>query len=371
MKQLPTTIAATVLAATLSAPAWAQSASSVQVYGQMTGGLTDRDHQTGGGHLREAGPSQFAASLIGLRGGEDLGGGLGAVFRLESGIGPDVGTAGGTVAGTNKFWNRQSFVGLNFGSAATLTLGRQFHAATERVVQSLDVYNVGGTSLAVTPLALFAVNKFVGNDSRADDSIKLRVFGPVGLTAGFSASLNETTAGRGLAAYSFEAGQVTKAYTVSAYLVDFEAPAVAANGTRPRHKAVGFGGNLPIGSLTAYLHWLDSKLDPSAVGRVEQKNRILHLGLNWMLTPEVSLKFAAYHDKGTAMNGVAGRDGTKDTLIASAEYAFSKRTSVHAGVISNRLADGYTLDPTNIAALGRDPNASSTRWLTAGIRHNF
>lgn len=351
--------------------AGAQSASTVQVYGQVTAALTHRDHQTGASSVTEVGNSQFAASLIGFRGTEDLGGGMSAVFRLEAGFATDTGVTGATIGTANKFFNRQSFVGLNLSPAATVTLGRQFHAATDRVIQTLDLFNVGGTTLAVTPHALFGVNKFSGNDARADDSLKLRLRGPAGLTGAISGSFNETGAGRHLGSYSLVLAQVTPGYAVGAYVVNFQSPTVAANGTRPRHKALGFGGNTALGPVTAYLHWMDARLEPSAAGRVEQKNIVLHLGANWQLASNTALKLGAYHDKGTALNGVVGRNGTKDTLIAMGEYSLSKRTSVHAAWVSNRFADGYKLDPTNIAALGRDPNASSTRWVTLGMRHDF
>jgi predicted porin len=91
----------------------------------------------------------------------------------------------------------------------------------------------------------------------------------------------------------------------------------------------------------------------------------------WSATPALTLKAALTHDKGTDLNGVAGRDGSKVTTVASAEYALSKRSSLYAALFSNRFADGYELDPVNIAALGRDPAASSTNGFSLGVRHDF
>lgn len=340
----------------------AQPVPGVQLYGQATAGVTMQNHQAGGSSVKGLGNSQFAASLIGLRGHEDLGGGMSAVFRLEHGLNLDTGSPTAT-----KFWNRQSYVGLNISPMATVTLGRQFHAATDRVIQSLDVYNVGGTSLAVTPLGLFGVNRFANNDSRADDSVKLRLRGPMGLTAGLSAAADDG-AGR---SQSFDLALVNPGYTVAAYGVKFRAPTQAANGTVPEHQAFGVGGNLKLGPTRLFVHHMASELDPSAVGRVVQKNRITHLGVDWQALPLTSLKLAFYNDRATAMNGVAGRNGSKNTWVASAEYHLSKRSSVHLGWFSNRFSGGYKLDPVNISALGRDATAASTTGYTAGIRHNF
>jgi predicted porin len=128
--------AATVCVATLSAaaatPGWAQS--SVTLYGLIDSGLNYLSNaQTGrvpGGNL--VGHSQFSmqegssggqnGSRWGLIGNEDLGGGLAAVFRLESGFSSNSGTLGQGGA----LFGRQAYVGLNSGTYGTLSLGRQY-----------------------------------------------------------------------------------------------------------------------------------------------------------------------------------------------------------------------------------------------------
>lgn len=64
----------------------------------------------------------YTASRLTVRGTEDLGAGLSALFFMESGIGADVGTA----AGGNRFWNRGAYVGLSSTQYGTLTIGRQY-----------------------------------------------------------------------------------------------------------------------------------------------------------------------------------------------------------------------------------------------------
>ena len=63
-----------------------------------------------------------SGSRFGVRGAEDLGGGLKAIFVLEHGF--DVST--GDTASGNKFWNRQAYVGLESASMGTITMGRQY-----------------------------------------------------------------------------------------------------------------------------------------------------------------------------------------------------------------------------------------------------
>ena len=63
-------------------------------------------------------------SRIGLKGVEDLGGGLKALFNLESSVSPDTGAARST------FWNRNAFVGVS-GAYGTLKLGHQWNVADD------------------------------------------------------------------------------------------------------------------------------------------------------------------------------------------------------------------------------------------------
>jgi predicted porin len=92
-----------------AAGAWAQS--SVTVYGRMN--LTLERQKTGDTTLNVM---QNNSSRWGVKGSEDLGGGLKAGFQLESGLSPDTGAAAGT------YWGRQSEVNLG-GGFGTLRLG--------------------------------------------------------------------------------------------------------------------------------------------------------------------------------------------------------------------------------------------------------
>lgn len=65
-------------------------------------------------------------SRLGLRGVEDLGAGLRAIFTIEHGLDLDTGSISGTDTPTLvQFWNRQAWVGLQ-GAWGTFTLGRQY-----------------------------------------------------------------------------------------------------------------------------------------------------------------------------------------------------------------------------------------------------
>ncbi|GAA5236769.1 porin [Verticiella sediminum] len=339
--------------------AFAQS-SGVQLYGVVTAGISQKTNQTGG--TTQFGNYLLNSSYLGLRGSEDLGGGLRATFQLETGVETGTGEAGSG----SKFWNRHATAGLANGQFA-LTLGRQFHASTDRVTRSLDAFNVSGASLHVTPLALFGVNKFMNNDNRSDNTIKLRWNGPAGVTAALSTAPDHDS-GRSM---GFDLAQVTRNYVVALYGVRFKSPnPVAATGQRPEHRVLGAGGQYRVGQAVLYLNVARSSLEASAAGRPKQTNTLLIPGIRYNMLPFV-LKASYTLDSGKNINNVAGRDGKKKTLIAAIEYHLSKRTAVAFAVFRNSFTDGYKLDPVNIAALARDPESSSTSGYAMGLRHNF
>jgi predicted porin len=107
--------------------------SSVTLYGIIDAAVeySNQDANTSASGIGEAGMGVIdgghSPSRLGLRGREDLGGGLAAIFAIEHGFRADTGdTAGGTSsAGQLQFWNRQAWVGLDSRWGA-LTAGRQY-----------------------------------------------------------------------------------------------------------------------------------------------------------------------------------------------------------------------------------------------------
>jgi len=82
------------------------------------------------------------ASRWGLRGVEDLGGGLKTIFTLESGFDVMNGKQNGGL------FNRQSFVGLTQAQFGTVTFGRQFDSMMDYVGPLTAVGGWGGTYMA-------------------------------------------------------------------------------------------------------------------------------------------------------------------------------------------------------------------------------
>lgn len=183
MKKSITIIGMSVLAAGAQAQSPA-SGSGVTLYGTID---TSVEHLTNvgavkGGLTRMPSLTGSIPSRWGMRGSEDLGGGLRAVFTLESGFAPDSGTQnqGGRAFG------RQAMVGLA-GGWGTLSLGRQntmlFYALTDGEVFGPNAYG------------LATHDNYVPN-ARADNSVSwLGKFG--GFTTGATYSFGRDAVNAG------------------------------------------------------------------------------------------------------------------------------------------------------------------------------
>ena len=110
---MPRTLLAAALLCTLSSLATAQ----VTVYGRIDLSLAQQADAVKNTELRNGSGSRF-----GLRGTEDLGGGLRAVFQIEHRFNADTGGAG------TRFWEGKSIVGLE-GSFGRITMGREENPA--------------------------------------------------------------------------------------------------------------------------------------------------------------------------------------------------------------------------------------------------
>ncbi len=107
------------LAAVMATPAFAQS--SVTLWGRLN---TSVESQKFGNKERTV-AVQNNSSRLGMRGTEDLGGGLKAGFNLEHGFNSDTGAVQTFGASSSTFWSRQANVELS-GSFGTVRLGSWF-----------------------------------------------------------------------------------------------------------------------------------------------------------------------------------------------------------------------------------------------------
>ncbi|PCE33675.1 porin [Burkholderia ubonensis] len=134
----------TLSLALLGAAGAAQAQSSVTLYGVVdtsiawvhgNNGQANNSWQMLSGNL--------SGSRWGLKGSEDLGGGLKTIFQLENGF--DVGT--GALNQGGRMFGRQAYVGLEHAQYGTLTLGRQYDPSVD-LVQAVTADNYYGAFFA-------------------------------------------------------------------------------------------------------------------------------------------------------------------------------------------------------------------------------
>jgi predicted porin len=123
----------------------AHAQSSVTLYGVIDTSLTYVSHAEGSKNLWALGNSSagnLSGSRWGVKGSEDLGGGLKAIFALENGFNPSTGASGSSL-----MFGRQAFVGLASEQYGTLTLGRQYDPLVD-LIQGITADNYFGSVFA-------------------------------------------------------------------------------------------------------------------------------------------------------------------------------------------------------------------------------
>ncbi len=131
-------IAFGVLLGACMVPAFAQS--TVTLYGIIDTGLTYVSNE-GGHHNIKEDDGIYYGNRWGVKGNEDLGGGLSAIFQLESGF--SLGT--GKLGQFGAEFGRQAYVGLQSEQYGALTLGHQYDMGTD-----FFMYNCLGLGACVT-----------------------------------------------------------------------------------------------------------------------------------------------------------------------------------------------------------------------------
>ncbi|OZI80577.1 porin [Bordetella genomosp. 6] len=121
----------------------AQAADSVTLYGLIDAGLGYEQVKFKGQSQSRIGTVQgvSSGSRFGLRGSEDLGDGLRAVFNLEAGFGP----LNGNSLQSGRLFGRQATVGLDSDAWGRLEFGRQTNLAS-KFFGSIDPFSVSYNS---------------------------------------------------------------------------------------------------------------------------------------------------------------------------------------------------------------------------------
>ena len=308
-----------------------------------------------------------SSSRFGLRGTEDLGGGLAAFFNLESPIDPKNGTssggassgscnaAAGCAAATGAaFWRRNSYVGLK-GSFGEITLGRNYTAAVIKQAGTLSATPSGiNTGMGLTLLSQGISNDFWNSNQIRYDSPRL---GPVDFAV--HVALGEGTTGRNVGGnVRFLQGPVAVSLSVQK---DKNLAGKSVTWTM-------LSGSYDFGGFK--LHAGADKVDNSdgVVGFVN--SNLWTVGGSFKATPQLTLA-AQYW----TVKEKVGTSTSSKLLVLNADYALSKRSYLYAlfGYADNKdLGIAPLWGNGNFSGAGNVIVANDkNNGLAIGIRHVF
>lgn len=318
--------------------------------------------------LRIPGLTGSAPSRLGVRGAEDLGGGLKAVFTVEMGFGMDTGALnqGGRAFG------RQAFVGLT-GAWGSLTLGRQY---TMLFWSSLDSDILGPHMFGSGSLDSYIPN------ARADNSIAYRgSFG--GFTIGATYSFGRDTINAGPSPSGTncsgenpaDSRQCRERSAMIKYDTKSWGVALAVDELRGGPGAFAGLANSSLSDrrsvATGWATFGPVKVGAGLIARRNEasvatpRSDLVYLGAAYTITPQLGVQGQIFRlDFDNSPN--------KTTLFAlRGTYGLSKRTTLYAtvGHISN---DGALAVSVSGAQPGANPGAGESQTgLGVGIRHLF
>lgn len=350
-------IALATLGALSAMTSMAHAADNITVYGVIDESIRTSSHAAAdGGRLNEVRDGVLSGSRIGFKGGEDLGNGLKAIFRLEAGFNSNNGGFNnGTQTGQqdNRLFGRQAYVGLSDDKYGTLTVGRQNNLAYD-LAQETDVYSVSNN------IALGGYQGFL-TGYRWDNSLKytnnfngfkLGLQGASGNTAGS----NSTNSGYAISGgYQFGKLDIQAAYQ-RANDTNNGVPGTLAG---QRQKLAVVGASYDFGVAKVYGQYFNNKFDVT-----NQKNNIYVLGASYNLAPKVTLNGSVTYDQQKNFNA-----GHRNTYTALVNYSLSKRTDVYAEVDYNKFGGQYSNAAYNLNT-SANPNTNST-GVGVGVRHAF
>lgn len=346
-------IALTALA-TCSAVAQAQS--SVTLYGLLDTTIRYSTNENAVGDNKvQMTDGVLTGSRWGVRGVEDLGGGMKALVVLESGFAPDTGTS---LQGSRLF-GRQGFVGIEDGFGKIL-LGRQ--------------YTIAHDALSSFEAFAFANNAIVGYQGgnytglRYDNTVKYsKALGDVTVNAGYTfgevAGDTSAKSAKGISAtYTSGPLYVGAVYQTTNTVTSGYFNAVSA-AQASKQTVWGLGGTYQFESVKLYLGYTNSKLDVA-----DYKNDVLYASFNYQMTPTTQLIGTLQHDKLKHPSA----DGTRLTSALMLDHYLSKRTDIYVEVDFTKLKDGWVglannsgLGSQNV--FGNDKRAG----VMVGVRHKF
>ncbi|CAG2355255.1 MULTISPECIES: porin [Burkholderia] len=378
----------TLSLALLGAAGAAQAQSSVTLYGVIDTSIAYVHGNDGtGNNMWQMLSGNLQGSRWGLKGAEDLGGGLKAIFQIENGFNPGT----GKLSASNTIFNRQAYVGLESNQYGTLTLGRQYDPVVD-LVQAVTADNYFGSFFATpgdvdnndnslrvsnaikyaSPVwggfqfeGLYGLSGVAGKPGSGQTWSVAAAYnnGPIGVAAGYFYANNPTPA----------AGSRTNwTSTTADNIVDGP-----INSGYVTAKSIGIAqvaGQYAIGPVTLGLGYSNAQYKPDAssgFGSTEKYNTGRAF-VTYQVTPPLLLGLGYSYTKASG-----DTDAKYHQVSLGADYSLSKRTDVylvgayqHASGTQRVDANTTQAAQASIGSYGY-AGTKSQEMVALGLRHKF
>jgi len=377
-----TKITIALLSSFMAVPALAQS--TVTLYGLVDEGL-DYVSNIGGHSQFQLASGFLQGSRFGLRGSEDLGGGLKAVFQIENGFN----ASNGKLAQGGLMFGRQAWVGLASDQYGTVTLGRQYDSVVTYLGPTTANGNWGGTFFA-HPYD----NDNTDNSFRVNNTIKYASPVLAGIKFGGTYSFSNDTNFANNRAYSFGAQYNTGPLLIAAAFLQSNNPSSTATGAITNGgdenfvgqtlRVFGVGGTYTFDSAQVGLSYTNTfvasptssgyvgNISPAAGTLNNLRYQNFEINGRYFFKPAFYLGAMYTYTKSNYNTSVDKLNLNYQTVGLMADYALSKRTDVYVEGVYQHVGGDRTGSNLDYAFLFNGLSSSRNQAVTrVGLRHKF
>ncbi|ACC72371.1 porin [Paraburkholderia phymatum] len=375
----------------------AHAQSSVTLYGVVDAGIAYTNN-VGGQHNFFTSSGNLQGSRWGLRGKEDLGSGLTALFVLENGFN----VFNGTLGQGGDMFGRQAYVGLSSSQFGTVTLGRQYDSVVD-YTGPLEVGSQWGSYFAAHPADLDNMN----NTNRVNNAIKFTSANYAGFTFGGLYSLGGNagqfnrnqiwSVGAGYANgplqlgagylnvkdpnYSFWGNNANSRSTTTTPSASNFPSSRVISGFASAHtlEVIAVAGAYTFGAATIGATYSNTQykdvgtesgagLNPVGYKGGSGKFHNAELNFKYQLTPSLLLGAAYDYTKGYGLS-----DAKYHQAMLGADYFLSKRTDVYVDGVYQHASGTDSTQHAAVANINQLSPSSTSNQVAAvvGIRHKF
>ncbi|RQZ06851.1 porin [Burkholderia sp. Bp9031] len=371
------------ICAPIGSAVYAQS--TVTLYGIVDEGFNYTTNVAGSkSYELQSGYAQ--GSRWGLKGSEDLGGGLKAVFTLENGF--DVNN--GRLGQGGLMFGRQAYVGLSSPTYGAVTLGRQYDALVDFLAQTTANGNWAGY-LFSHPYD----NDNTDNSFRVNNTVKYTSPAFGGFQFGGTYSFSNNTSFANNRQYSVGAQYANGGLLVAAAYLQANNPSANAGGAistgdqnfiGSRVRVFGAGVNYTFSAATVGFAYTNSDvanpvssvyvgaITPAGASASNLRFQNFEVNAKYQFTPALYAGAMYTYTRATLSQATGKRHPNYQSVGLMADYSLSKRTDFYLqGAYQHAGGDatGSVLDVAYVPGASNVSSNGNQLVVRAAIRHRF